>query len=61
MSVQFADGWKSALVNPLLKKPGLDLLYKNYMRHANVSLDLSAVFDTVNHEILINQLQNKVG
>ena len=30
MSGQFADGWKCALVNPLLKKRGLDLLYKNY-------------------------------
>ena len=25
----FADDWKCALVLPLLKKPGLDLLYKN--------------------------------
>lgn len=30
MSGQFADGWKCALVNPLLKKRGLDLLCKNY-------------------------------
>ena len=29
-SGQFADGWKCALVNPLLKKRGLDLLCKNY-------------------------------
>ena len=26
----FADNWKCALVNPLLKKPGLDLVFKNY-------------------------------
>ena len=27
---QFADQWKSTLVHPLLKKPGLDLVLKNY-------------------------------
>ena len=26
----FADNWKCALVNPLLKKPGLDLVFKNF-------------------------------
>ena len=118
MSGQFADGWKCALVNPLLKKHGLDLLCKNYRpisslwfnmslswrkglysnrlmdtcftvivsyrsqhwnsfvesyewHHACYGLKMchascivrhdSAAFDTVNHEILINRLQNKVG
>ena len=26
----FADAWKTAVVHPLLKKPGLDLLFKNF-------------------------------
>ena len=29
-SGEFADNWKCGLINPILKKPGLDLLYKNY-------------------------------
>ena len=29
-SGEFADDWKCGLINPILKKPGLDLLYKNY-------------------------------
>ena len=32
----FADDWKCALVLPLLKKPGLDLLYKNYRLVSNL-------------------------
>ena len=26
----FSDQWKCAIVNPLLEKPGLDLIFKNY-------------------------------
>ena len=29
-SGEFADDWKRGLINPILKKPGLDLLYKNF-------------------------------
>ena len=32
----FADDWKCALVLPLLKKSGLDLLYKNYRPVSNL-------------------------
>ena len=32
----FADNWKCALVLPLLKKSGLDLLYKNYRPVSNL-------------------------
>ena len=32
----FADDWKCALVLPLLKKPGLNLVYKNYKPDSNL-------------------------
>ena len=119
----FADDWKFALVLPLLKKPGLDLLYKNYRPVSNlqyvskltekmvfeqihthmithslypefqsayrknhstetalvrvmndilmkmntqevtllVMLDLSAAFDTVNHNMLLTRMNEELG
>ena len=41
MSGQFADGWKCALVNPLLKKRGLDLLCKNYRLISSLRFNMS--------------------
>ena len=35
-SGEFADDWKCGLINPILKKPGLDLLYKNYRPVCNL-------------------------
>ena len=34
-SGEFADDWKCGLINPNLKKPGLDLVYKNYRPVSN--------------------------
>lgn len=41
---QFYSGWKVAVVQPLLKKPGLDLVHKNYRPVSNLSF-LSKVIE----------------
>ena len=122
-SGSFASNWKCALVNPLLKKTGLDLVFENYRPVSNlqyvskltervvfnqlhehmmangiyplfhsayrqyhsaetallrvmndillkmnsqhvtllVILDLSAAFDTVSNDVLLDRLHNDVG
>ena len=35
-SGESADDWKYGLINPILKKPGLDVLYKNYRPVSNL-------------------------
>ena len=37
----FAETWKTAVVYPSLKKPGLDLLFKNFVQLANCSVRLN--------------------
>ena len=55
---QFTDQWKCALVHPLLKKPGLDLVLKNYRPGSNLQyiskLTEKAVFQQTNGHMVIN-------
>ena len=59
-SVTFADDWKCALVNPLLKKVGLDLLYKNYRPVSNLQcvskLTERAVSNQTHNHIIANAI-----
>ena len=56
----FADQWKCALVSPLLKKPGLELLLKNYRPVSNLQyiskLTEKAVFKQMYSHMTINSL-----
>ena len=59
-SVTFADDWKCALVNPLLKKVSLDLLYKNYRPVSNLQcvskLTERAVSNQTHNHIIANAI-----
>ena len=54
----FADNWKCALVNALLKKPGLNLVFKNYRPVSNLQyvskFNERAVFDRVHDHMVAN-------
>ena len=56
----FADEWKCAIVNPLLKKPGLDLILKNYRPVSNLQyvskLTEKAVYDQVHRHMETNNI-----
>ena len=56
----FADDWKGALVLPLLKKPGLDLLYKNYRSVSNLQyvskLTENMVFEQIHTHMMTHSL-----
>ena len=56
----FVDDWKCALVLPLLKKPGLDLLYKNYRPVSNLQyvskLTEKMVFDQIHTHMMTHSL-----
>ena len=39
-SEEFANDWKCEVINPILKKPGLNLLYKNYRPVSNLRIQV---------------------
>ena len=59
----FADDWKCALVLPLLKKPGLDLLCKNYRPLSNLQyvskLTEKMVFELIHTHMMTHSLYPK--
>ena len=69
ISGQFAEEWKCALVNPLLKKLGLDLLFPNYRPVSNLQyiskLTEKAVFNQIYAHMTTNtiypELQSSYG
>ena len=54
----FASNWKCALVKPLLKKPGLDLVFKNYRPVSNLQyvskLTERVVFNQLHEHMMAN-------
>ena len=50
----FANAWKTAVVHPLLKKPGLDLLFKNFRRTVS---NQQFVFK-LTERVVANQIQS---
>ena len=56
----FTDDWKCALVPPLLKKPGLDLLFKNYRPVSNLQyvskLTERMVFEQIHTHMMTHSL-----
>ena len=59
-SGEFADDWKCGLINPILKKPGLDLRYKNYRPVSNLQyvskLTEKVVFNHVYDHMVSNAI-----
>ena len=59
-SGQFPVAWKEALVLPLLKKPGLDILFKNFRPVSNLpfvsKLTESAVYNQTHSHICMSNL-----
>ena len=59
-SRQFPVAWKEALVLPLLKKPGLDIIFKNFRPVSNLpfvsKLTASAVYNQTYNHICRNNL-----
>ena len=60
MNGRFADAWKSALVNLLLKKAGADRVFKNYRSVSNLQyvskLTERAVFDQTHNHMILNHI-----
>ena len=59
-SGEFEEDWKCWLINPILKKPGLDLRYKNYRSFSNLQyvskLTEKVIFNQVYDHMVSNAI-----
>ena len=56
----FADAWKTAVVQPLLKKPGLDLLFKNFQPISNLQFVSKLTERVVANQIQCHMIKNNL-
>ena len=56
----FADAWKTAVVQPLLKKPGLDLLFKNFRPISNLQFVSKLTERVVANQIQCHMIKNNL-
>ena len=59
-SGMFPDAWKNALVHPLLKKVGLDLLFKNYRPISNLQYVSKLTEKAVSNQTHTHMMVNSV-
>ena len=55
---RFADEWKNALVHPLLKKPGLELVNKNFRPISNLQFTSNLTEKAAAIQLQTDMLQN---
>ena len=56
----FANAWKTAVVHPLLKKPGLDLLFKNFRPIRNLQFESKLTESVVANQIQSHMFKNNL-
>ena len=57
---RFADEWKNALVHPLLKKPGFELVNKNFRPISNLQFTSKVTEKAVAMQLQAHMLTNQL-
>ena len=58
LSGHVPEYWRTAVVSPLLKKPGLDLVYKNFRLVSNLSFIFKIVEKAALQQLLVHCEKN---
>ena len=58
LSGHVPENWRTAVVFPLLKKPGLDLVYKNFRPVSNLSFISKVVEKAALQQLLVHCEKN---